>query len=173
MLHQLWLFYVQDGETLLHVALNHGHLKVFILLLGSLTDVDVNAQDKVDEWKVVKPHQAVCDPQGQYKGVVYTCTYLNFYTMYSGDRKFACISFYRKGEHYFMQHAWLLHTTLQHSYVAMHLCMIFSRVTLRSPGTSQDRNYDIVIFGLTRSLWKKMTTNYKLLYSCSVKHICL
>jgi len=76
MLHQLWVFYVQDGETLLHVALNHGHLKVFILLLGSLTDMDVNAQDKVAELKVVNPYQPVCGPQGQYKGVACTCTYL-------------------------------------------------------------------------------------------------
>ena len=51
--------------------------------------------------------------------------------MYSVDRKFAWISFYRKGEHHFMQHAWLLHTTLQHLYVAVHLCMTFSGVTLR------------------------------------------
>ena len=43
---------MQDGETLLHLALNNGHLEVSILLLGSLTDIDVNAQDKVVEWNV-------------------------------------------------------------------------------------------------------------------------
>ena len=43
---------MQDGETLLHLALSYGHLKVFILLLGSLTDMDVNAKDKVLEWNV-------------------------------------------------------------------------------------------------------------------------
>ena len=57
MLNELCLFCVQDGETLLHLTLNHGHLKVFIFLLGSLTDMDVNAQDKVVD--VVKPGHAV------------------------------------------------------------------------------------------------------------------
>ena len=52
MQYKLCIFCVQDGETLLHLALNNGHLKVFILLLGSLTDMDVNAQDKVVEWNV-------------------------------------------------------------------------------------------------------------------------
>ena len=42
-----FLFCVQDGETFLHLALNHGDFRIFTFLLGSLADVDVNAQDKV------------------------------------------------------------------------------------------------------------------------------
>ena len=51
---------MQDGETLLHLALFRGDFKIFTFLLGSLAAVDVNAQDKVVHYTVEYGSYGTC-----------------------------------------------------------------------------------------------------------------